>query len=81
MAAVIPPGGGGRAGKVLALAVAGTTLLGFHYVLITERERREQDLRQRIQSLHEEVGDLKAQLKEERRAHFLGRPHPGSAAA
>mmetsp|Transcript_57764 Transcript_57764/g.169021 ORF Transcript_57764/g.169021 Transcript_57764/m.169021 type:complete len:81 (-) Transcript_57764:51-293(-) len=80
MSAAIPPGAG-RAGKAAALALGGALLFSFHYVLLTERERREQDLRQRIQSLREENAELRAELKEERRAEFLGRPRPGPQGA
>mmetsp|Transcript_117095 Transcript_117095/g.233361 ORF Transcript_117095/g.233361 Transcript_117095/m.233361 type:complete len:84 (+) Transcript_117095:73-324(+) len=65
-----------KAARVAAWALGGTTLLGFHTLIIGERQRHEGELRQRIQALQEELNEVRGELREAQRAHFLGQPLP-----
>eukprot|EP00747_Dinoflagellata_sp_TGD_P207709 gnl/TRDRNA2_/TRDRNA2_81251_c0_seq2.p1 gnl/TRDRNA2_/TRDRNA2_81251_c0~~gnl/TRDRNA2_/TRDRNA2_81251_c0_seq2.p1 ORF type:complete len:133 (+),score=20.79 gnl/TRDRNA2_/TRDRNA2_81251_c0_seq2:36-401(+) len=70
---------GADAGAKIAKIAAGTCavfgLLGFHSIIIGERDRKERELRQRIEDLHTEARELKEQLREAERARFQGPGH------
>nr|ABV22323.1 unknown [Karlodinium veneficum] len=59
--------------KLTISLVAGSILLTFHYVILTERERQERCLRGRIDELQNENVELKKQLRDAERALFLGK--------
>ncbi|CAJ1400731.1 unnamed protein product [Effrenium voratum] len=69
------PGWAKVAGGVIAVG----SLLGFHYIMITQREQREAMYRDKIQTLHDEVLDLRSRLREAERARFRGKPATQSA--
>mmetsp|Transcript_100321 Transcript_100321/g.178352 ORF Transcript_100321/g.178352 Transcript_100321/m.178352 type:complete len:112 (+) Transcript_100321:57-392(+) len=60
-------------GKAAGVAVAVSLLLAFHSTIISQREQKEAFQKQRIEELQAEVSQLKAQLKEAERSHFLGK--------
>ncbi|OLP97643.1 hypothetical protein AK812_SmicGene19994 [Symbiodinium microadriaticum] len=60
--------------KVVGAAAGAVLLVMFHAVLVTQREQQDRMYREKIQSLQEEVLQLKSYLREVERARFKGRP-------
>eukprot|EP00439_Symbiodinium_sp_Y106_P046115 s4185_g5.t2 len=67
-----PPATSGA--KVAGAAAGAVLLVMFHAVLVTQREQQDRMYREKIESLQEEVLQLKSYLREAERARFKGRP-------
>lgn len=59
-----------------SVVVAVGSLMGFHFIIVTQRERQEASYKESIESLREEVKALRARLGEAERARFEGPPEP-----